>query len=208
MSALWIDAVEFENRGGWYLDTQFVYEMGQAYLMAADKPGVPVTPAIHSFMLQDSGKYRLWVRTKNWKITEAPGKFKISVDGKELDNICGAMPATKWYWEIAGNIGLEKGIHKLEVNDINPTGRDVTNVDIKPMFPEKLNEVNAYHDTLNGRISVEWKRENGNITLNLSAAEKLHGKVILPKGYTFSDISYEKDLISGEYVLLAQNHKL
>lgn len=118
MSTLWFDAVEFENRGGWYLDTQFVYEMGQAYLMAADKPGVPVTPATHSFVLPDGGKYRLWVRTKNWKAPEAPGKFKISVDGKELDNICGAMPATKWYWEIAGNTELEAGEHSLEVNDL------------------------------------------------------------------------------------------
>lgn len=118
MSTLWIDAVEFENRGGWYLDTQFVYEMGQAYLMAADKAGIPAASATHSFMLPDGGKYRVWVRTKNWKAPEAPGKFKISVDGKELGNICGAMPATRWYWEIAGNIGLEAGKHSLEVNDL------------------------------------------------------------------------------------------
>lgn len=36
MSTYWIDAAEFKNKGGWYLDTQFVYEMGgQAYLIAA-----------------------------------------------------------------------------------------------------------------------------------------------------------------------------
>lgn len=30
MSTYWIDAAEFKNKGGWYLDTQFVYEMGGA----------------------------------------------------------------------------------------------------------------------------------------------------------------------------------
>ena len=87
---------------------------------------------------------------------------------------------------------------------VNPTGRDVKNVDIKPLFPEKLNEVNAYHDTPNGRISVNWKRENGNITLNISADEKLHGIIVLTKGYFFSDDSYEKELASGKYVLFTR----
>ena len=84
---------------------------------------------------------------------------------------------------------------------VNPTGRDVTNVDIKPMFPEKLNEVSAYYDTPTGRISVNWKRENGTITLNINADEKLHGKIILPDNYIFSDGSDKKELASGEYVL-------
>ena len=80
------------------------------------------------------------------------------------------------------------------------------NVDIKPLFPEKLNEVSAYYDTPNGRISVAWKRENGNIILKISADENLHGKIILPNGYVFADDGIEKVLASGEYVLVSGGH--
>lgn len=86
--------------------------------MAADKPGIPVKPAVHSFKLQSDGNYRVWVRTKNWKVPEAPGKFILSVDDNKLGNICGKMPADKWYWELAGSIELKAGIHTIKAIDL------------------------------------------------------------------------------------------
>ncbi|MGN0492961.1 MAG: family 78 glycoside hydrolase catalytic domain, partial [Acutalibacteraceae bacterium] len=81
---------------------------------------------------------------------------------------------------------------------INPTGKDATNVDIKPLFPEKLDSVSAYHDTAVGRISVSWERTNEqSITLKIEAAGNLHGKIILPDGFIFADGSKEKTLASG-----------
>ena len=86
---------------------------------------------------------------------------------------------------------------------INPTRRDVTNVDVKPMFPEKLDSVNAYQDTPNGRISVAWNRTGKNaVTLKVEAAEKLHGKIAATDGYKFADGLLEKPLSSGEYNLI------
>lgn len=87
---------------------------------------------------------------------------------------------------------------------INPTGKDVTNVNIMPLFPEKLNSVSAYHDLRDGRISVAWERTSDqSITLKIEAAEKLHGKIVLPEGFTFSDGSKEKTLASGNFHLSA-----
>lgn len=86
---------------------------------------------------------------------------------------------------------------------INPTGKDVTNVDIMPLFPEKINSVSAYHDTPVGRISVAWERTNEqSITLVIESAEKLHGKIILPEGFIFTDGSKEKLLSTGNFDLL------
>ncbi len=83
---------------------------------------------------------------------------------------------------------------------INPTGKDVTNVDIKPLFPEKLNSVSAYHDTPLGRISVSWDRTNEqSFILKIESAEKLHGKIILPDGFVFADGSKEKTLAIGHF---------
>ena len=84
---------------------------------------------------------------------------------------------------------------------INPTGKDVTNADIKPLFPEKLNSVSAYHEMPAGRISVAWGRTNEqSIILKIESAEKMHGKIILPDGFIFADGSKEKTLASGHFI--------
>lgn len=86
---------------------------------------------------------------------------------------------------------------------INPTGKDITNVDIKPFFPEKLDSVNAYHNLPDGRISASWERiSKDKVVMKIAVAEKLHGKIILPSGYNFDDGSAEKMLASGEYTLI------
>ena len=86
---------------------------------------------------------------------------------------------------------------------INPTGKDVANIDIIPFFPEKLDSVNAYQDTPNGRISVAWERTGENtLALKAEADERLHGKIVLPKGFAFSDGSAEKTLESGSFDLV------
>lgn len=84
---------------------------------------------------------------------------------------------------------------------INPTGSDVTNVDIAPLFPEKLRNVSAHYDTPNGRISVAWKRADNSIVLKITAAEKLHGKILLPGGFAFEDGTHEAELKSGEFAI-------
>ena len=117
MQKIWIDAAEFENRGGWQLETQFVREMGQSYLIANHTPGIPVENASTHFMVEKNGYYRFFVRTKNWKYPQAPGKFTLKIDNCELKNVCGKMPTLYWYWEIADDIYLEKGEHLLEVCD-------------------------------------------------------------------------------------------
>lgn len=85
---------------------------------------------------------------------------------------------------------------------INPRGTDITNVDIKPLFPEKLDSVNAYHNLPDGKIAVAWERVTEGITLKIDAAEKLHGRIALPCGYAFADGTTEKALQSGNYKII------
>ncbi len=83
---------------------------------------------------------------------------------------------------------------------INPAGRDVTNVDIKPLFPKRLDSVSAYYDTPVGRISVLWKKmDEKGIELEIEAADGLHGKVAAPSGYIFDDGLTEKTLERAIY---------
>lgn len=117
MQTIWIDAVEFDDFGQWKKESQFVRSVGQSYLLALKKPGVPVENARTKFVIEEEGNYRFFVRTKNWKFPEAPGQFVLATDDKELPNILGKMPTHKWYWEIAGDAFLKSGEHTLSAVD-------------------------------------------------------------------------------------------
>lgn len=84
---------------------------------------------------------------------------------------------------------------------INPTGRDVTNVDIKPFFIERLDNVKAHHNTPNGRISVEWNKTAGKVILKIEADSALHGNIILPGGWKFADNTDKTELKTDIYTV-------
>ena len=91
-TTVWIDAREFTDYGGWLEDTQFVYLMGLPYLIAA-APGIPVEDATTEVEIPESGKYRVWVRTRNWLRDHDPGQFQVAVNGVTSDKVFGAAPS-------------------------------------------------------------------------------------------------------------------
>ncbi len=116
MEKLWIDAPEFDELGGFVLESQFVGEMGQSYLMA-DSVGTVVSPATVKFSIKESGMHRFFVRTKNWCTEYAPDGIVIEVDGDRSAHVCGKMHVNGWYFEIAGDFDLSVGEHVLRVHD-------------------------------------------------------------------------------------------
>lgn len=117
-NTIWIDALDFEEKGGWKEDTQYVHLMGSGYLIAADEPGVPVEDATLRLRVSQCGKYRVWVRDRNWLRLYSPGQFAVLVDGKATDNVLGKIPSDKWLWEIAGDVELSAGEHTLSLHDL------------------------------------------------------------------------------------------
>lgn len=116
MQKIWIDALEFENKGGFIPDTQFVREMGQGYLLA-NGVGTPIEPASTMFTVDSDSKYRIYIRTKNWNNEYTPDGIVVSIDGVKSKHICAEMHSQGWYWEIAGDFDLTSGAHKIEVGD-------------------------------------------------------------------------------------------
>ena len=119
-----VEAEGFANHGGWIVDQQAMDVMGSPYLLAHGL-GTPVADATTKIKVAASGKYRVWVRTRDWvapwKASGAPGRFQLLVNGKPLKTTFGTEGAS-WHWQDGGSINLAAGKLKLALHDL--TGFD------------------------------------------------------------------------------------
>ena len=118
---VWLEAERFVNRGGWRVDTQFVHKMGSACLLAVSN-GKPVADARTRMNFSASGKWRAWVRTRDWLPEFSPGRFRIAVgEGAEAQTSreLGASGKEGWRWEDAGVFEIAEGRHLIRAIDTN-----------------------------------------------------------------------------------------
>ncbi len=117
---LFIEAESFSNKGGWVVDQQFMDQMGSPYLMAHGM-GSPVASASTQVSFPETGTYYVYVRTFNWtspwKEGEGPGKFKLSVNGKDLPALLGNT-GSEWMWQDAGKISIKEKEALLALHDL------------------------------------------------------------------------------------------
>lgn len=122
--AVLVEAEAFDDLGGWTLDTQFTFEMGSPYLLAHGL-GRPVEPARTTVEFPGAGRWRVWVRTKDWVerwgVDGDPGRFALHVNGKALATEFGTEGA-QWGWHDGGWVDLADPVAVLELVDL--TGFD------------------------------------------------------------------------------------
>ena len=115
-----VEAESFKNPGGWVLDTQFIESMGSPYLMAHGL-GTPVADATTTVKLPQAGNWRVWVRTMDWvarwKVSGAPGKFQLLVNGTALQPTFGTQGAD-WAWHDGGTVNLSQPEVALALHDL------------------------------------------------------------------------------------------
>ena len=112
-----IEAESFPEKGGWFVDPQFVEQMGSPYMLAHGM-GKPVENAKAEIAFDKKGTYHVWARTKNWVPGdwEAPGKFQLTINRKRLPNTLGLTPG--WGWEYAGEVDIKSKKVTLELVDL------------------------------------------------------------------------------------------
>ena len=125
-ATLFVEAEAFEKKGGWFIDQQFMEQMGSPYLLAHGM-GRPVADAETTLTVPAPGEYRVLARTRNWVArwhpdAEAPGRFRVLVDGRPLPAELGAGKNGEWHWQEAGRIKLAAGRVRLALHDL--TGFD------------------------------------------------------------------------------------
>lgn len=123
-NSLLLEAESFAQPAGWKLDTQFIGEMGSPYLLAHGL-GKPVANAQTDIKFPKTGTYNVWVRTKDWvarwDAKEAPGRFKVLVNGKELNTEFGIEGAS-WHWQAGGQVEIDNVAASIKLADL--TGFD------------------------------------------------------------------------------------
>lgn len=115
-----IEAESFTNKGGWAVDQQFMDRMGSPFLMAHGM-GAPVKDASTKVTFPETGKYRLFARTRNWAAiwnkTDAPGKFQVLINGKAVNTVFGTQ-TSEWAWQDGGIIDIKKKNNTLSLKDL------------------------------------------------------------------------------------------
>lgn len=114
-----LEAEQFAETGGWDVDQQFMEQMGSPYLLAHGL-GVPVKDAVTTAKFPAAGKYRVWVRTRDWvapwQAPGAPGRFQVLVNGKPLAEIFGTKGA-EWHWQDGGLVEVSAAT-KVALHDL------------------------------------------------------------------------------------------
>lgn len=113
-----IEAESLDELGGWVIDQQFIDVMGSSYLLAHGL-GRPCAAARGRVEVPHTGRYRAWVRTKDW-IPEpqwAPGEFRVAIGGRLLDARFGTAGDGVWIWQDGGVLDLSAGPVEVELRD-------------------------------------------------------------------------------------------
>ena len=119
-----VEAESFADLGGWSLDQQYMDQMGSPFLLAHGL-GKAVADARTEVALPAAGRYRVWVRTRDWvahwKVAGAPGKFQLLVDGAPLAATFGTE-GEPWHWQDGGVVRVAGKKAALALHDL--TGFD------------------------------------------------------------------------------------
>ena len=118
--SIFIEAENFDNKGGWVVDQQFMDLMGSSYLMAHGM-GVPVADAETTSEFPSTGEYTVFVRTFNWTSPwhdgEGPGKFNLLINGQKVGDVLGTE-GSKWLWQNAGKVNIREKKVKIGLHDL------------------------------------------------------------------------------------------
>ena len=127
--ALLMEAAQFQEKGGWVLDQQFMDQMGSGFLLAHGL-GTPVPNAVAKVQFPETGIYRLWVRTRDWiapwktpdtpkskRAQGTPGIFQVLINGKAVGTTFGNHKA-EWHWQDGGRIVIKEKNAEIALHDL------------------------------------------------------------------------------------------
>ena len=104
-ATLYVECESFDSLGGWVVDPHSMKKLDSSYVMAHGV-GMPVADAVTTVEIPAAGRYAVWAKTRDWAAEwregrgNAPGRFKVLVNGAALDAELGAE-GRDWHWQKA-----------------------------------------------------------------------------------------------------------
>ena len=121
-ATLYVECESFDSLGGWVVDPHSMKTLESSYVMAHGV-GKPVADAVTKVEVPSAGRYAVWAKTRDWSAEwregrgNAPGRFKVLVNGAALDAELGAE-GREWHWQKAGEVDIPKGTATLALHDL------------------------------------------------------------------------------------------
>lgn len=119
-ATLIVEAENFQRTGGWVIDQQSIDQIGSSYLLAHGL-GIPCEDASTTVEFPETGKYYVWVRTRNWapapQLNQSPGRFKLAVNNQELDSVFG-QDKSQWNWQFGGVVQVDQIKSGIRLHDL------------------------------------------------------------------------------------------
>ncbi|MFA7104217.1 MAG: glycoside hydrolase family 78 protein [Dysgonamonadaceae bacterium] len=149
-------------------------------------------------VLSENGLDDIMYKMHNHK--EVPGYgFQIQFGATTLTEQWDPRNGNSWNHFMMGQI--EEWFYKslAGINVDNASNLGFQNIVIAPKPVGDLKFVEAHYNSLYGKISVDWKIENDNFTMNISIPENCKAKVYLPGEKVFKEVgggyySFSKNL--------------
>ncbi len=155
-----VETSNFDELGGWKLDTQHYLQMGGCYLLAHGM-GQPVANATTQITIPAAGTWHVWVRNRDWCKGDwkSPGRFKVLVAGKALEPEFG-QGSEQWHWESGGTVTIDNpGKVELALQDL--TGFEgrcdaiYLSQEANPVLPnDDMANLSDWKDTVSGRAEL------------------------------------------------------
>ena len=121
-ATLYVECESFDSLGGWVVDPHSMKKIDSSYVMAHGV-GKPVADAVTKVEIPATGRYAVWAKTRDWSAEwregrgNAPGRFKVLVNGAALDSELGTE-GHEWHWQKAGEVNLSNGAVSLALHDL------------------------------------------------------------------------------------------
>ncbi len=166
-----VEASSFASFGGWKLDTQHFQQMGGCYLLAHGL-GEPVKDATTTVNVHESGRYYVWVRTRDWCPGEwtSPGRFRLRIGNETLDTEFG-VENEDWNWQAGGAIEIQSaGSIEIALKDLTGfAGRCdaiFLSKEPQPSLPsDNLIDLAQWKDELSGRSNKKVEESDFDVVI-------------------------------------------
>ncbi len=87
-----VEAEAFADYGGWVLIRSSSWRWARR--ISSRRTRRPVADASTAVQIDDPGRYRVWVRAKDWVPSHHPGRFTLAINGTGLETESARTAAT------------------------------------------------------------------------------------------------------------------